>query len=175
MHLTSYSWFFIYAGIVLLLLKILNLVSRKKRFRYIRYFKSQKDVRFQKISLLAKYPETIPDDLSPQEWAGILILISGRHSVSQSFSTAIQLSDSKSINLLNEDFFHSLFTTAKRFQNFVWIKESLEIMNLGKMIANHVQNSHWETEFQEQIQTLRYYRSGNATTYASDKVNLRKF
>ncbi|MBI9049739.1 MAG: hypothetical protein JEZ00_09990 [Anaerolineaceae bacterium] len=133
-------------------------ISKTKKARYNRYFRKAKNTRFSLVKEISKKPEYLPEDITPQEIVGILALISAREGISKAYSTGLNFANSGRVEKYNEEFFTYLFATGKRFSNIRWFKESMEMMNMGRMLSKQFDKSHWLFEFKDGIEHLTRLR-----------------
>ena len=132
---------------------ILNpFISQTKRARYSRYFRRAKNTRFSIIKKSSQDTETIPTDVTVEEMVGILAFVSITESISKAYSVAIKLASSDLKTKFDEEFFTYLFATGKRFSNIRWFKESIEMLNLGRMLSKQLDKAHWLVEFKDAIE-----------------------
>ena len=145
----------IFIGVICFLLYVFILnpfISQTKRARFTRYFRRAKNTRFSLIKKYSNETENIPDDITVEEMVGILALLSTRENISEAYAIALKLSSSRLKEKFNEEFFTYLFATGKRFSNIRWFKESIEMLNLGQMLAKQMDKEHWLFEFKDAIE-----------------------
>jgi hypothetical protein len=158
----------IFIAVIIFLLYVFVIhpyMSQTKTARYHRYFHRLKNTRFAYVKQCSKDPEYLPNDLSIQELVAVLAFISAKDNPEKAHLFALQLSDSNLKEKMNEDFFTYLFATGKRFSNIRWFQESMDMLNLGRLLAKQLNKDHWLAEFNDAINYVNRLRTtGNSAS-----------